>query len=193
MTTKKDTRRVNWPSGRAVLERYIWVVVILYFTAGMLLIVSITGHEAQQRKRTICLSQLDSALQLRDFLDIAIGSNPAASSSPDAQAIVKQIYARIERPPRICKGADVDVKAYFAKASRPVVTPPPTTIPGGGATGAPGTNGTNGATGQPGSSGASGPQGPPGPAGPPGPPGPTGPQGPPGVVISPGLGRTGPS
>lgn len=75
-----------------------------------------------QAKKDTCISALDTALAIRDIIDMSGGNSP--NIPPDRQEQVRAIYARIELPPKICEGAGVDVEEYL---TRPPTT---TTIPG---------------------------------------------------------------
>lgn len=74
----------------------------------------------QRLQKQTCEAAIDQQLLLRDLIDLSVGAYPDSGEDQT----VRDIYARIELPPKVCKGTGVNVPARFR---RPPTTPGTTT------------------------------------------------------------------
>lgn len=92
------------------------VVVLVIFTVSVIFAFHVQDQAAKARqhrqevqslvrRKQICEAEIEDRVVIRDIIDFAVGG----STNTYATAFRSKVYARLQVPPRICKGTGVNV------------------------------------------------------------------------------------
>lgn len=106
--------------------------VIAYFGVIGAVLVSflIQANATQDRKRQICTAEIEDRLVLRDIVDFAVPTE----AGERGEAFRQYVYQRLEVPPTICEGTNVNLQELFNQrrpilpGETPTVTQPDGTL-----------------------------------------------------------------